>query len=47
VEYPDVTEVDAPRVKLSPRVSVGVAGRLWLNQPRAKASVSPEATDEE
>ena len=38
--------MDTPRVKVSPRVSVGVEGGLWLYHPSAKASVFPETTFE-
>jgi hypothetical protein len=42
-----VTEFDAPRVKVSPRVSVGVDGGLWPDHPRPKARTFPEVIDEE
>jgi hypothetical protein len=40
-------EFEAPRVKVSPRVSVGEEGGLWLDHPRPKARTFPEATFEE
>jgi hypothetical protein len=42
VTYPDVTEVDAPSVKVSPRVSVGEEGGLCPDHPRPKARTFPE-----
>jgi len=38
--------LDTPRVKVSPRVSVGVDGGFWPYHPSAKARVSPAVTDE-
>src|SRR5207249_8877872 len=40
------TELDTPRVKVSPRVSVGVEGGLWPYHPSAKARVLPAVTEE-
>ena len=42
-----VSDCDAPRVKASPRVSVGADGGFWFAHPRPKARVLPEVTDEE
>ena len=40
------TELETPRVKVSPRVSVGVEGGLWPYHPSAKARVLPAVTEE-
>ena len=44
---PTLTELDAPSVNVSPRVSVGVEGGLWPYHPRPYTDVFPAVTDEE
>jgi hypothetical protein len=46
-EEPAATELEAARVKVFPRVSVGVEGGLCPYHPSPRARMFPEVTEEE